>query len=156
MPAMSSATPTIFRCSRGRTWLLAWLVSGVFASAAYAQTDAGAATTVAQPPADTGVDRVVPAQENAAPELVAAEPVDPVKAGEQLLKSNIAEYGARSLQVAEAHLDLANAQREKKDYDKAAESYLAAVEAYRSVDRKSTRLNSSHLGISYAVFCLKK
>src|SRR5258705_8238830 len=25
-----------------------------------------------------------------------------------------------------------------------------------SIDRKSTRLNSSHLGISYAVFCLKK
>src|SRR5262245_62782355 len=26
----------------------------------------------------------------------------------------------------------------------------------RGRDRKSTRLNSSHLGISYAVFCLKK
>src|ERR1035438_10835676 len=26
----------------------------------------------------------------------------------------------------------------------------------RRIDRKSTRLNSSHLGISYAVFCLKK
>src|SRR2546426_5765215 len=26
----------------------------------------------------------------------------------------------------------------------------------RAVDRKSTRLNSSHLVISYAVFCLKK
>src|SRR5437899_4806320 len=26
----------------------------------------------------------------------------------------------------------------------------------RARDRKSTRLNSSHLGISYAVFCLKK
>src|ERR1039458_10535684 len=26
----------------------------------------------------------------------------------------------------------------------------------RKGDRKSTRLNSSHLGISYAVFCLKK
>src|ERR1035441_3320645 len=26
----------------------------------------------------------------------------------------------------------------------------------RQTDRKSTRLNSSHLGISYAVFCLKK
>src|ERR1035441_10887244 len=26
----------------------------------------------------------------------------------------------------------------------------------RKIDRKSTRLNSSHLGISYAVFCLKK
>src|SRR5205814_9878735 len=27
---------------------------------------------------------------------------------------------------------------------------------YPARDRKSTRLNSSHLGISYAVFCLKK
>src|SRR5258705_1765835 len=26
----------------------------------------------------------------------------------------------------------------------------------RCLDRKSTRLNSSHLGISYAVFCLRK
>src|SRR5262245_63382865 len=26
----------------------------------------------------------------------------------------------------------------------------------KTADRKSTRLNSSHLGISYAVFCLKK
>src|SRR5262245_64378072 len=31
------------------------------------------------------------------------------------------------------------------------------VEAFGpDLDRKSTRLNSSHLGISYAVFCLKK
>src|SRR5262245_64969220 len=29
-------------------------------------------------------------------------------------------------------------------------------DAPRAEDRKSTRLNSSHLGISYAVFCLKK
>src|SRR5258705_9692743 len=28
--------------------------------------------------------------------------------------------------------------------------------AANELDRKSTRLNSSHLGISYAVFCLKK
>src|SRR5258705_8273025 len=28
--------------------------------------------------------------------------------------------------------------------------------AKKQKDRKSTRLNSSHLGISYAVFCLKK
>src|ERR1039458_8416491 len=27
---------------------------------------------------------------------------------------------------------------------------------HRYLDRKSTRLNSSHLGISYVVFCLKK
>src|SRR5205814_8843064 len=30
------------------------------------------------------------------------------------------------------------------------------ADLYRLLDRKSTRLNSSHLGISYAVFCLKK
>src|SRR5947199_3500755 len=30
------------------------------------------------------------------------------------------------------------------------------VQALGWEDRKSTRLNSSHLGISYAVFCLKK
>src|SRR3712207_8748415 len=30
------------------------------------------------------------------------------------------------------------------------------VPAHRVVDRKSTRLNSSHANISYAVFCLKK
>src|SRR5699024_12567137 len=27
---------------------------------------------------------------------------------------------------------------------------------YKNIDRKSTRLNSSHVSISYAVFCLKK
>src|SRR5438128_4208709 len=31
-----------------------------------------------------------------------------------------------------------------------------ASELHRRVDRKSTRLNSSHGSISYAVFCLKK
>src|ERR1035441_3932204 len=33
---------------------------------------------------------------------------------------------------------------------------LARNPHFCMVDRKSTRLNSSHLGISYAVFCLKK
>src|ERR1039458_2674879 len=31
-----------------------------------------------------------------------------------------------------------------------------AANGIDEADRKSTRLNSSHLGISYAVFCLKK
>src|SRR5258707_3714883 len=31
-----------------------------------------------------------------------------------------------------------------------------ASPAHRAKDRKSTRLNSSHANISYAVFCLKK
>src|SRR5437867_7154478 len=33
---------------------------------------------------------------------------------------------------------------------------LGNAEALKAVDRKSTRLNSSHRTISYAVFCLKK
>src|SRR5205814_5912840 len=33
---------------------------------------------------------------------------------------------------------------------------LGGLTLVTSLDRKSTRLNSSHLGISYAVFCLKK
>src|SRR5258705_13074656 len=32
----------------------------------------------------------------------------------------------------------------------------ACLDQHAVADRKSTRLNSSHLGISYAVFCLKK
>src|SRR5256885_12127095 len=34
--------------------------------------------------------------------------------------------------------------------------HLIAVQSADGRDRKSTRLNSSHLVISYAVFCLKK
>src|SRR2546426_8171890 len=33
---------------------------------------------------------------------------------------------------------------------------LVVADEGRPIDRKSTRLNSSHLVISYAVFCLKK
>src|SRR5258708_28167743 len=36
------------------------------------------------------------------------------------------------------------------------EAALLAKDAFPSKDRKSTRLNSSHQIISYAVFCLKK
>src|SRR2546421_1675439 len=35
-------------------------------------------------------------------------------------------------------------------------SYVKAEDAFQNADRKSTRLNSSHDQISYAVFCLKK
>src|SRR5437868_8075468 len=35
-------------------------------------------------------------------------------------------------------------------------STIVARDASGNLDRKSTRLNSSHVSISYAVFCLKK
>src|SRR5207249_9732149 len=34
--------------------------------------------------------------------------------------------------------------------------FIFTVKQFRLLDRKSTRLNSSHVSISYAVFCLKK
>src|SRR5256885_7820753 len=36
------------------------------------------------------------------------------------------------------------------------DAHLARGFVHQPLDRKSTRLNSSHLVISYAVFCLKK
>src|SRR5690606_40861706 len=36
------------------------------------------------------------------------------------------------------------------------ESYIFMMPSINVADRKSTRLNSSHVKISYAVFCLKK
>src|SRR3989442_8009550 len=52
----------------------------------------------------------------------------------------------------DADLDV-NVCREKKLSNMRAAGHDEAV---RLVDRKSTRLNSSHVRISYAVFCLKK
>src|SRR3712207_8072406 len=53
--------------------------------------------------------------------------------------------------------------RERMDiyFDHRAPSIVINIEEYRNGyrdirDRKSTRLNSSHANISYAVFCLKK
>src|SRR3712207_6937480 len=46
--------------------------------------------------------------------------------------------------------------REPADQPRRGRGGGEAVEAGRPGDRKSTRLNSSHANISYAVFCLKK
>src|SRR3712207_7513847 len=43
----------------------------------------------------------------------------------------------------------------KKDLEEAGLPHLL-IEIEQGTDRKSTRLNSSHANISYAVFCLKK
>src|SRR5690625_6882372 len=42
------------------------------------------------------------------------------------------------------------------DLDPTVATTLAPCRSHRPADRKSTRLNSSHVAISYAVFCLKK
>src|SRR5207253_3315292 len=42
------------------------------------------------------------------------------------------------------------------DYERAEDALKRADTRLQVADRKSTRLNSSHVAISYAVFCLKK
>src|SRR3712207_6867789 len=45
----------------------------------------------------------------------------------------------------------------EEDLEAAAEHFAGSIRSEeRYEDRKSTRLNSSHANISYAVFCLKK
>src|SRR3712207_8070768 len=74
-----------------------------------------------------------------------------------------AELHRRGGRVALVHLELA-VEREVADAavereDPVDDDLLGLAVAQRhddAVDRKSTRLNSSHANISYAVFCLKK
>src|SRR5207253_9209554 len=40
--------------------------------------------------------------------------------------------------------------------ERVARAWIAQLDREPRTDRKSTRLNSSHVAISYAVFCLKK
>src|SRR5256885_13105142 len=53
-------------------------------------------------------------------------------------------------------MGIAHAQHDRGRLDGAPRAAASAPALPRSADRKSTRLNSSHLVISYAVFCLKK
>src|SRR5436305_12019050 len=58
-------------------------------------------------------------------------------------------------QAAEMHLQLAEQLADPRKRN-APDLRAARAGALREQDRKSTRLNSSHVRISYAVFCLKK
>src|SRR5437870_10753528 len=53
---------------------------------------------------------------------------------------------------AEAHGDLARLDKLSSER----QALLSELSSAAGLDRKSTRLNSSHVAISYAVFCLKK
>src|SRR5437870_11293519 len=77
---------------------------------------------------------------------------------ERELFSNAASRAGGVIRVCKRHLDIGNA------YPPRFPPFWAIVDSIamqrrRSEtmsDRKSTRLNSSHVAISYAVFCLKK
>src|SRR5690606_41869470 len=62
----------------------------------------------------------------------------------------IARHYRQKDDLVEAWLDRADSAL----FARAKSADLAALGAARRLDRKSTRLNSSHVKISYAVFCL--
>src|SRR5690554_7772015 len=65
------------------------------------------------------------------------------------------KYAVSGAQPAQAFLEsLTQAYTEWRE--KNPEIKLKVTEGQSCADRKSTRLNSSHVRISYAVFCLKK
>src|SRR5256885_10657251 len=59
-------------------------------------------------------------------------------------------------QLAALHMRQADRDRLEGELHLSADEIGDARRAGAAQDRKSTRLNSSHLVISYAVFCLKK
>src|SRR5690625_6325075 len=57
----------------------------------------------------------------------------------------------------DVEFDLQSAQGDQNNVKPIADNFVAdGVDLIFAKDRKSTRLNSSHVAISYAVFCLKK
>src|SRR5437899_7311717 len=74
-----------------------------------------------------------------------------------LFRSRKAKPDAAGMQVVHGDFSLGSREMRaasRRAVEKADRFWFAPWRAKR--DRKSTRLNSSHLGISYAVFCLKK
>src|SRR5437870_8097944 len=72
--------------------------------------------------------------------------------------SDLGSSPARAARARERLLALARGRRSiaASETRRGARRRLASRDARVRQDRKSTRLNSSHVAISYAVFCLKK
>src|SRR5699024_12068480 len=67
------------------------------------------------------------------------------------------EYQKRANEYLNRLEEIAQEYEEKiSDIPKEDRVLVTSERAFQYLDRKSTRLNSSHVSISYAVFCLKK
>src|SRR5436853_3758719 len=77
---------------------------------------------------------------------------------QQRLGKTIPAAGTNLIEVSHARIEFAMANGRASTVLHYIRRLVAAPHAgaRSDGDRKSTRLNSSHLGISYAVFCLKK
>src|SRR5690606_41226625 len=66
----------------------------------------------------------------------------------------IPDRGYYNLRVAESRAKIGELDEEFVWERRLGESFTLGTQSWK-IDRKSTRLNSSHVKISYAVFCLK-
>src|SRR5699024_12169854 len=69
------------------------------------------------------------------------------------------EIDTKNTKIEELETDLDNKEKQIVDLEEKVEQAepwfeMSKKEQERKIDRKSTRLNSSHVSISYAVFCL--
>src|SRR5690625_3296471 len=91
--------------------------------------------------------------------------------GEEMINSEDLESMAAELHITKSQLEQAVTEIRTTTEKRRGDIFPQAVttrwikgrltdqeveEALADIDRKSTRLNSSHVAISYAVFCLKK
>src|SRR5438552_7157561 len=85
-----------------------------------------------------------PPPSTVAPHVPQAQPPNPTQSSTIVVRPNLTEEQMADLYMA------------RKEYREASQLYKRLAEQNPQKDRKSTRLNSSHQIISYAVFCLKK
>jgi TonB family protein len=133
-------TMTLFRASslwhgrlrRGVLWV--WVAgAGLVGSVAFAQTESAAPPAAAEAPA---------AEAGASSDLATLPhiPQSETEANQQRVEFATNQFGKNSLPTAEAYSDLAEAQRRAGKHDDAAQSYMAAIDIYRSVDGPFTAL----------------
>src|SRR5690554_7639203 len=76
--------------------------------------------------------------------------------GAEMARSEMYKEGRTPLHTFRADIDYALAEAHTTYGRIGIKVWICKGEVFGKRDRKSTRLNSSHVRISYAVFCLKK
>src|SRR3712207_8058527 len=84
--------------------------------------------------------------------MIRRPPRSPLFPYTTLFRSQLAPVGMWSAPLSDREYDLSLGQHAPERYQITGRHQLGG----HAPDRKSTRLNSSHANISYAVFCLKK
>jgi len=157
MPSMAFFSVVQLEARRSGLQRLAVLLAGccLLAMSARAQTAGAAppagdgsgqvsppATTPTAEPTPSGAENSEPANGESAPNLeqAPADPKQAVLASQKHVAEVEEQFGKRSRQSAEAYLDLAELQKRAGDRQAAEQSYLAAIEVYRSLEGPFTPL----------------